>query len=135
MATHRSKAVTRFLWSVMCVLLGVLFSAISAWFMAFVTLYAATFLAWRGWRIRAKGIRLELENEWWSRAREGVEQEPLDPCCVLFGDNGYRHDEATCTRYRYKKPKPITREERIDIDKAWNEIIAHLEDPEYGEEA
>lgn len=103
--------------------------------MAFMSLYAAALLAWQGWHIRAKGIRLELERQWWGRARTGVEQEPLDPCCTLFGENGYRHDEASCTRYRYGKPRPITREELIDIDKAWNEIIAHLEDPEYGEEA
>lgn len=125
----------RFCWALPCVAFSVLLAVASAWFLAFIFLYMATFLTWSGWRSRRKGLRLQAEVDWWSKAKDGEEQDPLDPCCVRFGETGIRHDEMKCTRYRYKRPKPITREERLEIDRQWNEIIARFDDSEHGEEA
>lgn len=135
MASYRGRAAIRFCCAAACTAIGVLFAVASVWFMSFVALYSASFLIWRGFRIHGKGIRLERERVWWSKAKKGVEQDPLDPCCTPFGETGFRHDEPSCTRYRYLRPKPITREERLEIDRKWNEIISHMSDPEYGEEA
>lgn len=132
---HQKKALRRISAALGCAFVGVFFAVAALWMLSFLSLYCASFLGWSGLRHRWKGKRLKLESEWWARAKNGIEQDPLDPCCMRFGNTGHVHDEANCTRYRYKKPKPIDREERIEIEKAWIEIISHLHDPEYGEEA
>jgi hypothetical protein len=132
---HTRKALSHFLWSIGCMILGVFFGIFAWWFMAVVSLYCALILIWSGWRSLGRSRRARLEEEWWRRARAGVEQAPLVPCCTEYGETGRGHDESHCTRYRYRPPKPISREERMEIDRVWSEIIANLPDPEYGEEA
>ena len=134
MANHQRKALRRTSSALGCVLVSVFFAVVALWPLSFLSLYCAAHLGWSGLIHRRKGARAVLEREWWIKAKNGVEQDPLDPCCVEFGNTGHVHNEERCTRYRYGRPKPITREERIDIDRAWEEIISHLRDPEYGEE-
>lgn len=131
---HTKRALSHFLWALGCLLPCVFFGMIEWWFLSIVSLYLAFILLWSGWRSLGKGKRATLEQEWWARAREGVEQAPLSPCCTHYDETGFQHDEPHCTRYRYPPPKPISREERQEIDRAWSEIIAHLPDPECGEE-
>jgi len=134
MSGHRKKALSRFSSALGCVLVGVFFAVASLWLLSFLSLYCASFLVWSGFCFRRKAIRAELEEQWWIDAKNGAEQDPLDPCCMEFGNTGYVHDELKCTRYRYGRPRPITREELLKIDEAWNDIVSRLRDPEYGEE-
>lgn len=124
-----------FLSSLGCTGAGVLVASWGAFLPAIVLLYLSGFLFWRGWKIRSDCFRFQEEVEWWRNAKNGIEQDPLDPCCVLYGKTYLRHEEAYCTRRRYPKPRVISREELEKIDKAWEEIIFHLENPEFGEEA
>lgn len=135
MKSCRRRACVRFCWALLCAVFGVLLAAASSWFLSLVFLYGACFLLWQGWCLRKKGLRFEAERNWWGKAKQGVQQNPLTPCCTLFGDTEFRHDESNCTRYRYPQSRPITREERLEIDRQWDEIISHMNDPEYGEEA
>lgn len=135
MASHQKNALRDFSASLGCVVVSVLFMVAGLWPLSIVTLYLATFLLWSGWRQKGKADRREAEIEWWARAKKGIEQDPLNPCCLQFDETGYLHDEAVCTRYRYRRPRPITREERMEIDREWQQIISRLRDPEYGEEA
>lgn len=132
---YEKKALGRFSLALGCVVTGVFFAVAALWLFSFLSLYCASFLTWRGWVNRKKGIRFRLEGEWWKKAKDGVEQDPFDPCCLKFGSTGHVHEEERCTRYRYERPKPITKDELARIEEAWNEIISHLRDPEYGEEA
>lgn len=132
---HRKRALRCFSLAPGLIVAGVFFVVAGLWPLSVVCLYLATFAWWVGWRSNAKARRMQLEREWWAKAKQGIEQEPLTPCCMEFDDTGFLHDEPHCTRYRYGRPRPITREELIEIDKSWVQIIAHLEDPEYGEEA
>jgi hypothetical protein len=132
---HRKRALRCFSFALGSVVTGVLFVAAGLWPLSLVSLYAATLSWWIGCRSNGKARRMQLEREWWIRAKRGIEQPPLTPCCMEFEDTGFLHDEPHCTRYRYGRPRPITREELTEINLAWAEIIAHLEDPEYGEEA
>lgn len=135
MASHQKNAFRDFSASLGCVAVSVLFVVAGLWPLSLISLYVATFLLWSGWRQKAKAERREAEIEWWARAKKGIEQDPLNPCCLQFDDTGYLHDEAVCTRYRYRRPRQITREERMEIDREWQQIISRLRDPEYGEEA
>jgi hypothetical protein len=125
---HQKKALVRFCSALGCVAVGVFFGAVSLWLMSFLALYSATFFLWSGFRNLKRHERIRREVEWWRRAKDGVEQDPLNPCCVEFGETGFLHDEQKCTRYRYGRPRPISKEEREEIDKAWSEIIAHFYD-------
>lgn len=112
---------------------GALFLVVGLWPMTLVCTYLTVLTGWTAWRSSLKAKRRKMEIEWWARAKKGIEQEPLNPCCLEFDETGYLHDEAFCTRYRYKRPKPLTRQERIEIDEAWAEIVAHLKDQDFGE--
>lgn len=135
MAGHRENALRDFSVALGCILAGVFFLVTGLWFLSIVALYLAALMCWSGWHQKAKARRREAEIAWWARARKGVEQEPLHPCCLQFDDTGYLHDESVCTRYRYKRPRPITRQERMEIDREWERIVSRLRDPGYGEEA
>jgi hypothetical protein len=135
MASHQKNAFRDFSASLVCVAVSTLFVVTGLWPLSIVSLYLATFFLWSGWRQKAKAERREAEIEWWMRARRGIDQDPLNPCCLQFGDTGYLHNDAACTRYRYRRPRPITREERMEIDREWEQIVSRLRDPEYGEEA
>ncbi|MGH8967236.1 MAG: hypothetical protein ACRDXB_18170 [Actinomycetes bacterium] len=135
MASHQTNALRDFSASLGCVAVSVLFVVAGLWPLSLISLYVATLLLWSGWRQKAKAERREAEIEWWARAKKGIEQDPLNPCCLQFDDTGHLHDETVCTRYRYRRPRQITREERIEIDREWQQIISRLHDPEYGEEA
>lgn len=135
MASHERNALKDFSFALGCVAVGVLFIVAGLWPFSIAALYVATFLVWSGYRQKMKAERQRAESEWWARAAKGIEQEPLHPCCLKFDDTGHVHDESVCTRHRYGRPKPITREERMEIDREWQQIISRLRDPEYGEEA
>ncbi len=118
-----------FLW------IALLFASWESFLPCILALYAATFLLWRGWKTRSEYLRFQQEVEWWKNAKNGIEQDPLDPCCVLFGKTSLKHEEEYCTRRRYPKPRIISKEELAEIDRVWKEIVSHMDDPEYGEEA
>lgn len=134
MTQYQKKAWIRFSGSAASLTVGVLLGSWGAFSICLLFLNIATFLLWRGWGARREGIRIQAEIEWWKKAKNGVEQESLSPCCLLFGETLYQHDEARCTRRKYPMPRVISREELAEIDAAWAEIISHMDDPEYGEE-
>jgi hypothetical protein len=124
-----------FISSLACLGAGVLLASWGAFLVSIVSLYLATFLLWRGWKTRSEYLRFLEEVQWWRNAKNGIEQDSLDPCCVLFGKTSLRHEEEYCTRRRFPKPRIISKGELEEIDRAWKEIIAHMDDPECGEEA
>lgn len=131
---YTKKTLLYFSASLGFTVLGILVAVWGLLLLSVIALYVATFLLLRGLKFRARGRRIKEEAEWWKRARSGVEQDPLYPCCVLFGKTLVHHAEEYCTRRRYPKPRIITKEELVEIDRKWKEIIEHLDDPEYGEE-
>lgn len=135
MNRYVKKAWLCFISSLACLTAGVLLSFLEVFSFSILALYGGTFLMWRGWKTRSEYLRHLEEVEWWRNAKNGVEQDSLDPCCVLFGKTSMKHEEEYCTRRRYPKPRIISKDELVDIDRAWKEIIAHMDDPEHGEEA
>lgn len=134
MAGKWKKPFLFFMMSAFCSALAFLCASWGSFFPSAICLHAASFCVWRGFRSRSEILRTAEEVEWWKNAKNGVEQDPLDPCCVLYGKTSLEHEEDHCTRRRYPKPRIITAEELVEIDRAWNEIISHMDDPEYGEE-
>lgn len=130
MNEYQKKALIRFCCSLACLVMGVLLGAWGSLGACFLFLDIASLLLWRGWNVRAEGLRIKKESEWWINAKNGVEQEALDPCCVTYGETLFRHDDASCTRRRYPIPRVISAEELAEIDRVWAEMIAHMNDPE-----
>lgn len=130
MSAHR-RYVLLFTWSaVLCMILGSALLLTPLWPVSLILIYLASLLFWRGSVRRQRDLRLKQEAEWWRRARMGVEQPPLDPCCLPFDENGATHDEPHCTRSRSTGNRVISREENERVERIWKEIVDHYEDSE-----
>lgn len=111
-------------------LLGLFTTATPVWPLGFFLLYLSGLTAWRGLRARRRYLRAKREVEWWKQARRGVPQEPLDPCCMRFAEHGL-HATGNCTRNGMTRGR--IRLSREDVEHAWKDIVADLENMEHGE--
>jgi hypothetical protein len=131
---HVKRSWLMFSWALLSVLLGIFLTVTPLWLASVPMFYAATFWVWRGALCRSEETRRKHEAQWWRRAKTGVTQKPLHPCCLKYEETGFLHDDIRCTRYLNRKPHPKSPEERAEIDPVWKEMISHLRDPEHGEE-
>lgn len=94
------------------------------WIAAAVAAYMAVLLLDR-WRLhRRRFLRTREEFEWWRRAKLGIRQSPLDPCCLHLEETGSLHDEKRCTA------GPVARlwVDHDYLESRWGELVAELGD-------
>lgn len=70
------------------------------WEVSIPFFYMAAFSLWGVNSERRSLRRLNEERRWWTREKLGIPQEPLDPCCPLFGQTRTAHQDIRCTRDR-----------------------------------
>lgn len=94
------------------------------WPGALISGYVALLAFWclRGQYRRA--CRLEQEAEWWRRTKLGIRQPPLSPCCVLFDETEFLHDDVRCTRGRIAELWI----EPTQVESEWKALVASLHD-------
>jgi hypothetical protein len=101
------------------------------WSGALISCHVAATSFWCARVQRRKARRLAEEAEWWRRTKLGIQQSPLDPCCLRFDATSLWHDEARCTGGRL--PEVWVEQERIDGE--WKTLVASLGDLNREEEA
>ncbi len=130
MTSHLKRAWMLFLCTLGLAVWGLVATATPLWPLSLIFFYLALFTLWRGWLALTLDRRLAQEAAWWARARHDCYQDPLDPCCMLYGATLALHDDAHCTRRREGNPGPLGENERLATDAVWAEITKGLDDPE-----